>query len=533
MNSNLFCKNFSVEFKSLSVIKEESEANIQALEISENGTYTADGEVDGFSPITVNIDAEETEIALQEKTVEPTTQPITVEADPAFDGLSIVTVSPIQTEELTATENGDFLPPDNKFFSKVTVNIPVEETGGEEQPENTLQEKVVAPSENEIIVEADNGFQGLSKVTVNPIQTEELTLSENGEYFPSANKYFSKVTAIIPSESETPISLQEKVITPKDNDIVVEADVGYDGLSRVTVNAVSTEEITITGNGVYTPVGDNFFSKVVVNVESENVAEMPTLFKPSLSISTNNVLTIEDGNGDFATYEIRVNDAVLETTNKTISLIEVYPNAVNNEEYNLFVQAKAEGFNSSEVASAVWTYTHITQGLTYGKNSNGTSYSVTGIGTADTPHIVIPDTYEGLPVTNIKSSAFYNNTFIESVILGANITTVETTAFRNCPSLKKVVLNEGLTTIKSSSFRETAIEDIVIPASVKTLETSCFAYIPTLEEVIFKGTPTTLHYQTFLTNTQVFNIKVPWAEGEIAQAPWGATNAIITYNYTE
>lgn len=27
-------------------------------------------------------------------------------------------------------------------------------------------------------------------------------------------------------------------------------------------------------------------------------------------------------------------------------------------------------------------------------------------------------------------------------------------------------------------------------------------------------------------------IKVPWAEGEVANAPWGATNATITYNYT-
>lgn len=31
--------------------------------------------------------------------------------------------------------------------------------------------------------------------------------------------------------------------------------------------------------------------------------------------------------------------------------------------------------------------------------------------------------------------------------------------------------------------------------------------------------------------TNLTDIKVPWAEGEVAGAPWGATNATITYNY--
>ena len=33
--------------------------------------------------------------------------------------------------------------------------------------------------------------------------------------------------------------------------------------------------------------------------------------------------------------------------------------------------------------------------------------------------------------------------------------------------------------------------------------------------------------------TNLTDIKVPWAEGAVANAPWGATNATITYNYTE
>ena len=32
--------------------------------------------------------------------------------------------------------------------------------------------------------------------------------------------------------------------------------------------------------------------------------------------------------------------------------------------------------------------------------------------------------------------------------------------------------------------------------------------------------------------TNLTTINVPWAEGAVAGAPWGATNATINYNYT-
>lgn len=32
--------------------------------------------------------------------------------------------------------------------------------------------------------------------------------------------------------------------------------------------------------------------------------------------------------------------------------------------------------------------------------------------------------------------------------------------------------------------------------------------------------------------TNLITINVPWVEGAVANAPWGATNATINYNYT-
>lgn len=48
----------------------------------------------------------------------------------------------------------------------------------------------------------------------------------------------------------------------------------------------------------------------------------------------------------------------------------------------------------------------------------------------------------------------------------------------------------------------------------------------------FRGKPSTVGANVFRNNNSLVNIYVPWAEGEVANAPWGATNATIHYNTT-
>lgn len=51
-----------------------------------------------------------------------------------------------------------------------------------------------------------------------------------------------------------------------------------------------------------------------------------------------------------------------------------------------------------------------------------------------------------------------------------------------------------------------------------------------METVTFKS-KTTIANNTFSGCNNLKVINVPWAEGEVANAPWGATNATINYNY--
>ena len=69
--------------------------------------------------------------------------------------------------------------------------------------------------------------------------------------------------------------------------------------------------------------------------------------------------------------------------------------------------------------------------------SNGT-YEVVGIGTCADGAIVIPSTYQGIPVTSIGKSAFINQKSIYSITIPKSITNIGESAFEGCYSLIEI-----------------------------------------------------------------------------------------------
>ena len=60
-----------------------------------------------------------------------------------------------------------------------------------------------------------------------------------------------------------------------------------------------------------------------------------------------------------------------------------------------------------------------------------------------------------------------------------------------------------------------------------------FISCTSLAHVSFSEGLTSIGWGAFNGCTNLTDSKVPWAEGAVADAAWGATNATITYNYTE
>ena len=92
------------------------------------------------------------------------------------------------------------------------------------------------------------------------------------------------------------------------------------------------------------------------------------------------------------------------------------------------------------------------EGLKFKLNDDGASYSVWGIGVCEDVDVVIPSSYNGLPVTSIGYSAFSGCFDLKSVKIPNSVTSIERGAFDCCYALTTVVISKSVTTIDESPF---------------------------------------------------------------------------------
>ena len=129
-----------------------------------------------------------------------------------------------------------------------------------------------------------------------------------------------------------------------------------------------------------------------------------------------------------------------------------------------------------------------TEGIIYELSSDGTYAEVIGY-SGPAKRIIIADTYEGVPVTNIYTEAF-KNTAITSVVIPNSVTEIGSSAFNNCRSLTSVVIPDSVTTIDNYAFSNcTSLTSVVIPDSVTTIGSSAFYWCRSLTSVTINGAP--------------------------------------------
>ena len=140
----------------------------------------------------------------------------------------------------------------------------------------------------------------------------------------------------------------------------------------------------------------------------------------------------------------------------------------------------------------------------------------------------LPDT-----ILEIGSSAFAYCDNLSLTSLPSGLTKIDTSAFHSCQKLALTSLPSGLTEIGFNTFYYCKKISITsIPEGVISIENNAFFGCVGLTSITFNGTPTSIASTAFKNCTNLTNIYVPWAEGAVANAPWGATNATIHYNTT-
>lgn len=134
-------------------------------------------------------------------------------------------------------------------------------------------------------------------------------------------------------------------------------------------------------------------------------------------------------------------------------------------------------------------------------------------------------------ITSIGNSAFNSCTSLALTSLPSDITSIGTSAFRNCFRLALTSLPSGITSIGFYAFAGcTNLALTSLPEGLTSIGSNAFAGCTSLASITFTGAPTTISSTAFADCTNLLDIYVPWAEGDVADAPWGATNATVHYN---
>ena len=136
-------------------------------------------------------------------------------------------------------------------------------------------------------------------------------------------------------------------------------------------------------------------------------------------------------------------------------------------------------------------------------------------------------------ITSIGDSAFNSCTNLALTSLPSSITSIGNYAFNSCTNLALTSLPSGITSIGASTFNScTNLALTSLPSGIIGIGDHAFGNCTMLTSITFQGKPNNIYPNAFNGCTNLKTINVPWASGEVANAPWGATNATINYNYT-
>ncbi|MBQ8343278.1 MAG: leucine-rich repeat domain-containing protein [Clostridia bacterium] len=141
------------------------------------------------------------------------------------------------------------------------------------------------------------------------------------------------------------------------------------------------------------------------------------------------------------------------------------------------ISSKVESENeSSEISSEVESESESVEDtdeaveLVYALNQAGDGYTVTGYNGAPS-ELIIPSTYESLPVTGIGADAFYDCDTLTSVSIPDSVTAISGQAFRNCDVLAQIDVGNGVSTIERYAIYECpALVNIVVDENNATYQ---------------------------------------------------------------
>jgi hypothetical protein len=169
----------------------------------------------------------------------------------------------------------------------------------------------------------------------------------------------------------------------------------------------------------------------------------------------------------------------------------------------IYLWAYGHAFNNKSVIFTVWYTkkdselelpedpTYYTEGLLFTLINNGTAYSVAK-GTATDSNIVIPKTYNNLPVTVMAKNGFMSSTMV-SIKIPDSITIIDEGALASCFNLASITIPDNVTSIGNSALSNcTSLTSVIIPNKVISIINNAFYNCNQLMYVVMGGSVTSV-----------------------------------------
>ena len=150
------------------------------------------------------------------------------------------------------------------------------------------------------------------------------------------------------------------------------------------------------------------------------------------------------------------------------------------------------------------------KGLRYSLNSSGTEYAVTGIGTCTDVDVIIPNVYNGLPVTSIGDNAFWYESNLTSVVIPNSVTMIDNYAFYNCTGLTSMIIPNSVTRIGTAAFCAcTNLISIILSSGITSIEPAVLSKCTSLTSITIPNGVSNIDREAFYGCTGLTSITIP------------------------